>query len=193
MSENELIIKASKGNVQAFETIIKKYERLIYSICYRMFRNKEDTLDICQEVYIKIYKNLEKVIGHGNFKNWVCTVTTNTCIDELRKRKDLLSLDAPIKHNDENLQRDIVDKDFTPEEFIIEKEKKEILEVAISKLSPDFKSIIILREIENYNYDEIAEILNINVGTVKSRLSRGRKKLQEIYLKEKETDSERRN
>lgn len=185
LSDEELVKKAVQGDMNAFEDLIKKYERLIYSICYRMFNNAEDAKDISQEVFLKVYKNMERAIGKGSFKSWICTVTNNACIDQLRKTKKTISLDAPV-NDDEKLKREVVDSDPLPEEKLINSEKKEVIQRAIDKLPPDYKSIIILRDVNNLSYDEISEILEINIGTVKSRISRSRKKLKDIYLKELE-------
>lgn len=184
-TDEELIKNAIKGNMNSFEELIKKYEKLIYSICYRMFNNAEDAKDVSQEVFLKIYKNMGKAIGKGNFKSWICTVTNNACIDVLRSRKKTISLDAPV-NNDENFKLDLPDTAPLPEEILINTETKNIIEKSISKLPLDYKSIIILREINNLSYEEISGILKINIGTVKSRISRSRQKLKEIYLKELE-------
>lgn len=185
LSDEELIKSAVNGNMDAFEALIKKYEKLIYVICYRMFNNVEDAKDVSQEVFLKIYKNMGKAIGKGSFKSWVGTVTNNACIDVLRTKKKIISLDSPIA-GDEDFKLDIPDTEPLPDEKLINKENKEIILSSIEKLPSDYKSIIVLREMNNLSYEEISEILKINIGTVKSRISRSRKKLSEIYLNELE-------
>lgn len=187
MTDEELVNRHINGDAFAFEEIVSKYEKLVYSICYRMFNNSEDAKDVSQEVFLKIYKNMEKAIGKGSFKAWICRIANNACIDELRKRKNkkTLSLDAPV-NDDEKLRREVVDTAPLPEEELVNKEKEKLIKNCIDELPPDYKSIIVLRDINNLSYDEISEILNINIGTVKSRISRSRKKLKEIYLKEME-------
>lgn len=188
MTDEELVIKASEGDSESFEAIVNKYERLVYSICYRMFNNKEDSLDCTQDTFIKVYKNMEKAIGNGNFKSWICRVATNTCLDELRKRgkKNETSLFTLSNENNESLEKEIVDTSATPLEEILENEKSLVLENAINKLNDENKTVIVLRDIEQLPYEEIAQILGISLGTVKSRISRARKKLKDIYLKDME-------
>ncbi len=183
MTDEELVQKSITGDPLAFEQIVHKYEKLVYSICYRMFNDSQDAMDYTQETFIKVYKNMEKAIGKGSFKSWICTIATNTCLDELRKRnkKQTISLDEGF--DDDNHPKYIVpDKAPTPLEEILISEDSQALKDAINVLSDENKSIIILRDIEGLSYDEIAEALNLTLGTVKSRISRARKKLQTNYL-----------
>lgn len=186
LTDENLVQGAINGDPKCFEEIVSKYEKLIYSICYRMFNNNEDALDATQETFIKVYKNMEKAIGKGNFKSWICTIATNTCLDELRKRskKHTVSIDEPIDGEGNSIARDIVDDGLTPLESIVADEKTEVLKNAINKLSDENKMIIVLRDIEGLSYDDIAETLDISLGTVKSRISRARKKLHQIYLED---------
>ncbi len=184
MNDEELVEKAVKGDQRAFEDIVTKYEKLVYSVCYRMFNNNDDALDYTQETFIKVYKNMEKAIGKGSFKSWICTIATNTCLDELRRRskKSTVSLDAHFDNDESNVKMEIADTSATPIEELIQGEDAQILKDAINALSEENKAIIILRDIEGMSYDEIAQALDISIGTVKSRISRSRKKLQKIYL-----------
>ncbi len=173
-TDEELVKEAVDGNNQSFEEIVFRYEKLIFSIAMRMFNNVEDAKDITQEVFIKIYKNMEGAMGRGSFKSWICTVTTNTSIDELRKRKRKKTV--PMEKSQE-----FVDQEPVPLEQIINDEKKVLIENAIDKLSPEEKQIVILRDVQTLSYDEIKDSLNLTLGTVKSRIFRARKKLQTIY------------
>ncbi len=173
-TDEELVKEAINGNIQSFEEIITRYEKLIFSIAMRMFNNTEDAKDITQEVCIKIYKNMERVIGKGSFKSWICTITTNASIDEIRKRNRKKTV--PMEKTAE-----IVDADQAPLDKLLNKESGMLIETAINKLSPDEKQIIILRDVESLSYDEIKDNLHLTLGTVKSRISRARKKLQTIY------------
>ncbi len=183
MTDEELVQKAITGDQFAFEELVTKYEKLVYSICYRMFNNSQDAMDYTQETFIKVYKNMEKAIGKGSFKSWICTIATNTCLDELRKRskKQTVSLDENF-NDDNNTKYVIADGAPTPLEEILIGENSQILKDAINSLSDDDKSIIVLRDVEGLSYDEIAEALDLTLGTVKSRISRARKKLQKSYL-----------
>lgn len=185
MSDEDLVFNSICGDQESFEMIVIKYEKLIYSICYRMFQNPEDSLDFTQETFIKIYKNMGKAVGKGSFKSWICTIATNTCLDELRKRKNkiTISLDINFDNNlsDSYINFDIADQN-TPLDELLKIEKYKLLNTAINKLSNDNKIVIILRDIEGLSYDEISKVLGVSLGTVKSRISRARKKLQKIYI-----------
>ncbi len=104
MTDEELVRNSLDGDPHSFEQIVTKYEKLVYSVCYRMFNNPDDAMDCTQDTFIKVYKNMEKAIGKGNFKSWICTIATNTCLDELRKRKNkqTISLDAHFNDDEDN-------------------------------------------------------------------------------------------
>ncbi len=184
MNDEELVKKSVEGDQRAFEDLVSKYEKLVYSICYRMFTNNDDALDYTQETFIKVYKSMEKAIGKGSFKSWICTIATNTCLDELRRRskRSTVSLDAHFDNDESNVKLEIADTNATPIEELIQNEDAQLLKDAINALSDENKAIIVLRDIEGLSYDEIAQSLDISIGTVKSRISRSRKKLQKIYL-----------
>lgn len=184
MNDEDLVKNAKGGDQLAFEQLVSKYERLVYSICYRMFNNNEDALDFTQETFIKVYKNMEKAICKGSFKSWICTVATNTCLDELRKRskKKTFSLDAEYENGDGSVKFELADTAPTPIDELLRNEDAKLLKDAINKLSDEYKTMIILRDIEELTYDEIATSLDMSLGTVKSRISRSRNKLQKIYL-----------
>ncbi len=190
-NEAYLLIKATEGDMGAFEQLILGYEKFVYAIAYRMLPNSEDAKDISQEVLIKIYKNLHEFSNITYFKSWVARITTNTCIDELRKRrrKEAVSLDE-TKDGEEGLKIiQIPSKESTPEESAIESEKQKELVSAIHKLSHDYKTLIVLRDIQGMSYNEIAEVTNSNLGTVKSRLSRARRRLKQLYEKEQNSQN----
>lgn len=187
MSESdELLIKmVLKGNTDAFESIVYKYEKMVYSIAYRIFSNKEDAADITQEVFIKLFKSLENISKKPNLKSWLYTVAYNASIDEIRRRKgkDTLSSDEDIKGSEESFINTIKSDAPTPEENTLNKEKSRIIQNALSSLNEKHKSLIILRDINGLSYNEISEITNQSLGTVKSGISRARKNLRDILEK----------
>ncbi len=175
---------AKNGDVQAFEEIMRNYEKLVYSISYRMLENTEDASDIFQDVFIRVYKNISTCKDINHLKCWIARVTSNACIDVLRKRKTrpTESLDE-INDNEYTTSRKniYVMSDYkTPEDSIINKERRQYLINSINKLSSDDKAIIILRDIHGLSYDELSKVTSQNLGTVKSRLSRARQKLKKI-------------
>lgn len=186
--QNDLLKKAMQGDLSSFEALIIHYEKLIFNISYRMFGNIEDAKDISQEALIKIYKNINKCVDIKHFRSWIYTVTNNTCIDELRKRKGKItdSIDERLYIDESSVVKQIKSKDLSPEDDYVNKELGETIQKAIDKLSPDKKQLIVLRDIQGLSYNELAEITDSSLGTVKSRLARARSSLKDILLKLKE-------
>lgn len=186
--EKTLLNKAKQGNIIAFEKLIISHEKTVYNIAYRMFNNEEDAKDIAQEVFIKIYKNLNKFDGNCKISTWIHRITVNTCIDELRKRKgkETSSIDSLIDLDDSEVQKQYTDNSFNPEQSLINKEDIEDLKNAINLLSENHKTLIVLRDIQGLSYNEISEITQISLGTIKSRISRARIQLKNIIMNNKE-------
>lgn len=189
--DEELLKKAIKGDTKAFERLIINYEKLIYNVCYRIMTNPDDARDVSQEVLIKIYKNISKCNDIKTFKSWIYTIINNTCIDEIRKRKGKYteSLDATVNNEDGEMDKQIPSNSLTPEQEIVKNETVNEVQIAISKLSENYRVLIVLRDIKGLSYEEIAQITNLPLGTTKSRLSRARKSLKDIILKDRELKS----
>ncbi len=183
-SENtDILIKSAlNGDMSAFEELIIQYEKKVYNVALRVLKNPDDAMDISQEVFIKIYKNLDKFDGKASFSTWLYRITTNTCIDELRKRKgkETYSIDNDIENEEGSYKREFVDNSPTPEEQTIIKESGNEIIKAMENLSDEHRTIIILRDIEGLSYNEIADITGVSIGTVKSRISRARLSLKNI-------------
>lgn len=181
---DEMLVKGcKKGRMDAFEKLMRKYENKVYSLCYRFSGNYDDANDLAQETFIKVYNSINKFQGKSAFSTWLYRVTTNVCLDEMRKRKNVnsFSLDNPQKNDEgEEIYYDLSDQKFNPELIAEKNDLKQIVHKGINYLSEQQRMIIILREIEELSYEEIAEILDISIGTVKSRLNRARKNLKEI-------------
>lgn len=175
MDENQLIIRCKNDDMLAFEELIKIYEKKIYNMCYYMLKSKEDAMDASQEVCIKIYKSINRFKGDSKFSTWLYRIAFNTCMDFIKKRKDELSYDDVISA-DSNIDSKI-------EGIIESRELKSDIRRCILSLSNDFKTVIILRDINGLPYQEIADLLNIEVGTVKSRINRARESLKNELLK----------
>jgi len=172
---------AKQGDMLAFEVLVKQYERLVFSIAFKMFNNREDASDLAQEALIKVYKSMDKCEDIAGFKNWVCRITTNACIDELRRRKNrqTLSIDAADDDTYSILESRAAD-DPTPEAALLQKERTRDIAEAIGQLTETHKALIILRDIKGLSYEEVAEALEMNLGTVKSGISRARIRLREL-------------
>lgn len=190
--EKIMIKKAIKGDRDAFEKLIIKYEKRVYNIAYQMFGNEHDAMDVAQEVFIKVYQSLHKFNNNSAFSTWLHRITVNTCIDAHRKRKkdqQVESMDETKENDNGVLTKQYVDKGLTPEEAVIKKENITLVREAIDALKEDHKVIIILRDIKGYAYDEIADILDVSIGTVKSRIARARSQLKNTILQKREQNS----
>lgn len=177
--EKELVRKSKCGDIKSFEELIKLYERKIFNIALSMTRNYDDAGDIAQEVCIKIFKHIGMFKEDSSFSTWVYRITSNTCIDAVRKKKKALSLTVVTGNGDEEVQIPIEDSSNLPEKVFEQNEHMNAIKKCIMELAPEYRIIIILRDINGYSYDEISRILSINMGTVKSRLNRARNLLKD--------------
>ncbi len=178
--ETKLLERAIQGDVESFEQLIKNYNRYAYNIAYRMMGNEEDAKDMSQEALIKAYKSIKKFKMESSFSTWLYRIVINTCKDELRKRKEATySLDETFGE-DNRLKHEIRDDKSDPILIYEKIELKANIENALNRLSDDGKSVVVLKDILGYSYDEIGEILQIPIGTVRSRLNRSRLALKEI-------------
>lgn len=178
--ESTLIEKSIQGDVASFEKLIVKYNRYVYNIAFRMMGNEEDAKDMSQETLIKAFKAIGQFKMEASFSTWLYRITINVCKDELRRRKEtVLSYDAVL--NDESTLKDIIKDEEANPILIYEKiELKSSIESALNKLSEDNKSVVVLKDLLGYSYEEIGEILQIPIGTVRSRLNRSRSTLKNI-------------
>ncbi len=184
MQDEQLTIKrATQGDAQAFEQLMRAHEGRMFAVSLRMCGNREDALDCTQEAMLRIYRAMGNFKGQSSFATWVYRITMNTCLDELRRRKvrTSASLDALL-----DTGWSPSDEDDTPERHSIASEQRRTLEQAIAGLPEDMRAAIVLRDVQGFSYEEIATMLSANVGTIKSRISRGREKLREVLLKQPE-------
>ncbi|HEX6906826.1 MAG TPA: sigma-70 family RNA polymerase sigma factor [Terriglobales bacterium] len=179
-----LLRRCLTGDAAAWEDIVRRYQRRIYNICYRFAGSAEDADDLTQEVFIKMYKTLDSYdVDRGAFTTWVTTITRNLLVDHFRKGKhDRLtdSLDAAPGHEEEGrtLGEQIEDKSrISPDEQVRSREAGETVHQALQKLSPELREAVILRDLQDMDYKEIAAVLKVPEGTVKSRINRGRVEL----------------
>jgi RNA polymerase sigma-70 factor (ECF subfamily) len=181
-------------NAGAFEKLIVDYEKYIFNLAYRMLGNVEDAKDVSQETMIKIYKNFDKSKEITAIKGWISTITTNACIDYLRKKKrfDALSIEAEIETEDGMMEHQLQSGDPTPEEQVVYRELRSDIAAALARQSDINRMLIVMRDIYGYSYNEIAACMDLQLGTVKSRLSRARNNLRrEILQTEQKKQSDR--
>ena len=171
--EERLVKQAKQGDMQAFEELILQHEKIVYNVALRMMNHSEDARDISQEVFLKAYRNLKNFDERSQFSTWLYRITANTCIDEMRKRKgkQSFSLEEELESEDGGMQRQIADDGETPEESVLREEQKSEILKALDNLSEEHKAAVILRDVKGLSYEEIAEILELSLGTVKSRIT----------------------
>lgn len=179
----QLIARAKSGDEQAFRALLGKYERAVFSICYRMVRDREEASDLSQESFVKVFGMLERYNPNYAFSSWLFKITSNLCIDHLRKRRiETYAMDDPIDSERGEIQRQYEAPDLDPEQEMLRKEQMTRLEKAIDRLPEHYRVMLVLRHQENLSYEDIAATLEIPLGTVKARIHRAREMLKS-YLK----------
>ena len=183
---NSLVRRCVGGDAAAWEEIVQRYYRRIYNICYRFAGSADDAQDLTQEVFIKMYRTLSSYdLERGAFMTWVTAVTRNLLVDHFRKHKqDRLtdSLDAvPTEHEEaQPLSERIEDKGPGQDAQVQSREARDAVHQALQKLSPELREAVILRDLQDMDYREIATVLKVPEGTVKSRINRGRAELARL-------------
>lgn len=180
MQEKTLIQRAAKGDLDAFEELARLYEKKIFALCLRYTCHRQDAEDVAQTTLLKLYRTLPQFAFRSSFATWVYQVTKNTCLDYLRvkkRRQEHLSLEIT-----ENVIED--ENTANPEGQWIDKEAVLELRRFIERLPEEQRAVLVLRDVDGYHYQEIAEILGVTEGTVKSRLSRARLKVKTWLFEE---------
>ena len=180
--EKDILAECKKGNRNAFNILVETYQTKVFNMAYSMLSNYDDASDAAQEVFLKVYKNINKFEGKSSLSTWIYRICVNVCNDILRKRTrsiPVISLFSSSKNDyDEEKPLEIKDDTPTPEERLEMTETQIEVRRALSELSDEFKTVITLYDLEGLSYDEISEILKCPVGTIKSRLNRARKALK---------------
>ena len=176
MSEEQLIRRAQQGDNGAFEELLLLHQKKVYNLCLRMSANPDDALDLSQEAFLRAWRSLGQYQFEASFSTWLFRLTSNICIDFLRrkKRRQETSLTESYDDSDEGAELSVPDAQPGPEQQAMTNETKIELARAMEQLSPEHREILQLRVIEDLQYEQIADILGVRVGTVKSRLARAR-------------------
>ena len=177
-TDEDLIERFQNGDLYAFDLIVKRYKNQLLNFIYRFLGNQEEAEDLVQETFLRVYKNRRAYRKVAKFSTWIYTIAGNLAKTELRKRKrrKIFSI-SDLGYEDKDYE--IGDKGFSPEDRVNGLITEEIVQREIEDLSPKFREVIILRDIQELSYEEISKIVRIPLGTVKSRVNRGRLKLQE--------------
>src|SRR5262245_25802487 len=196
--ESTLVARLRLGEMEAFDQLVEEYQALVYALSLRILNNAEDARDATQETFLKIYRHFGNFRGEASLKTWICRIAINQARSSdrwlrRRRRNDTTSLDAPLGSSDGANgspdgydQRSPIDylqsRYATPEDETLSRERSRQIERGLRQLKKDFRIAVILRDIEGLSYEEIAWVTEVSVGTVKSRIARGREMLRETIL-----------
>src|ERR1700742_2558534 len=177
--EHLLVAAAKGGDLSAFNELVSRYERKIFRLTMNITRNREDAEDAMQDAFLKSYSHLKDFEGSSRFYTWLVRIAANEALMRLRKRRpNQFSLDEPISGEDDLVPREVEDWGPSPEQRYAQSELHEILDQVIDSLDPDFRTVFVLRDIEELSTEETAQAMGISVPAVKSRLLRARLKLR---------------
>lgn len=175
----ERINQVLKGDHNAFGEIVEIYKDKVFQICFRMLGNRQEAEDLAQEAFVRAYVNIRSFNIQMKFSTWLYRIATNLCIDRLRKKKPDYYLDAEVAGTEGlNMYSQIASDIAKPEEEVESLELQETIQVEIMKLPEKYRSVIVLKYIEELSLKEVSEILDLPVGTVKTRIHRGREALR---------------
>lgn len=184
--ESSLVAQAKAGDQAAFSELVTQYERKIYRLAKNITRNDEDAEDVLQDAFLKAYTHLDNFKGDSKFYTWIVRIAVNEALMRLRKRKTdrTVPLDEPVELGEETVAREIAVWEDNPEQRYSKEEWRTILDAAVDNLKPDFRTVFVLRDIEELSTEETAETLGISVPAVKSRLLRARLALRETLTRQ---------
>jgi RNA polymerase sigma-70 factor (ECF subfamily) len=181
--EPDLVARSREGDLAAFNTLVERYQRPLYNLCLRMLASPEGAEDAAQEAFIHAFRSIRTFRG-GSLKSWLFRIGANACYDEMRRRRarPAVSLDEP--HGADERRLDVPDSAPAPHERAEHRELAAALQDALSRLPPDQRLAIVLADVQGLDYAEVAEVTACSLGTVKSRISRGRRQLR-LILRER--------
>ncbi|MGA8027447.1 MAG: RNA polymerase sigma factor [Bryobacteraceae bacterium] len=179
--EAALVARAKAGDMSAFSDLVKHYDRRVFRMAKQITQNDDDAEDVLQETFLKAYTHLDSFQGNSKFYTWLVRIAVNEALMKLRKRRSdrTVPLDEPIDTGEDEMVREIAVWDENPEESYSREELAGILDQAIQSLKPAYRTVFILRDIEELSIEETAEALNLSISAVKSRLLRARLQLRE--------------
>lgn len=179
--EKALIERCKRGDLAAFNDLVRKYEKQVYNFAYRLTGNYDDANDVAQDAFLRVFNAIGSFRGDASFSTWLFRITTNVFLDERKRAKahPQSSLDEYLELGESSVARQIVDPSPTPEVVLEESERAQILSKAISDLPEYQRAMVTLYHSQQKSYEEIAEIMDLPIGTVKSRLNRARLALKE--------------
>jgi len=182
----DLIEKAQQGDLGAFEELVSIYQDRVYSHCHYLAGNPDDAQDLAQDVFLQVYKGIRSFRNDADFGTWLHRIAVNLWINFCRRQKKVVSfsIDDPVPTREGEIVRELVAREENPLDTVERMEFNAMVAAALNRLMPEYRLALVLRDIEGYNYDEIAALLDVSLGTVKSRINRGRKSLKKELERE---------
>ena len=187
-ADNILIEKSQRGDREALNELIRKHQDRAYQYAFRLTRNPDIAADVVADAFVRINNALKNFKGNAAFTTWLYRIITNSYLDQRKREKGKgnLSLDSGFQQDDEDITREIEDPGRTPDELVERNQREALLQKALGQLPEFQKSMIVMYHAEQLSYEEIAESLDLPIGTVKSRLNRARISLREILAQDEE-------
>ncbi|MBP1717342.1 MAG: sigma factor [Deltaproteobacteria bacterium] len=183
-----IVARCQKGDVQAFESLVEKYQKKMLNTAYRMIGDYQEACEVTQEAFLSAYRGIKKFRGEATFTTWMTGIVLNQARNRLkqmktRSRYESVSLDVPVESPEGMITREVASEDCSASEQLEKKDTARMIQDCLNDLDPEFREVVVLREIQGYSYDEIRGILDLPEGTVKSRLFRAREILKGILKK----------
>lgn len=183
--ERRWVESAQKGDTESFERIVIAYQQRVFNLAFRLLGDREEAEDLTQEVFLNVFKHLSSFRGDAQFSTWIYQVTINHCRNRFKYLKRRFhhtteSMDDPLQGGEGDIERELPDEADIPEDALYRRQLQKLVQVAVQRLRPDYREIIVLRDIQELSYQEISEVLGLPEGTIKSRLHRARWELKEL-------------
>jgi len=181
--EISLIARCKEGSREAFEELVLKNQKKIFNVAYKLLQNYDEANDVAQEVFVRAFRAIKGFRQESGIFTWLYRITVNLSKNRMkvlaRERKRTDSLDDPIVTEEGQVMREVAEDKPSPSQILADKERAELIQAALADLEKEFKTVLVLRDMEGQSYEEIAQITRVNIGTVKSRLHRARMMLKE--------------
>lgn len=185
MAEKELIARAKAGDQDAFGQLVLAHQNKVYTICVHMVTDREEAADLAQEAFLKAWRSLSTFQEESSFATWMHRLTTNVCLDFLRKQIRRQNISTAVSLDDEDSGwHEPADHSQDPQKHLEREERKQALTRALGELPEHHRQMLLMREVAGMSYQEIADALNADLGTIKSRISRARERLRKILLRD---------
>ena len=185
MTEKDLIRRAKNGDHDAFGQLVLAHQNKVYTLCVHMVTNREEAEDLAQEAFLKAWRSLSSFQEESSFATWMHRLTTNVCLDHLRKQARRQNISTAVSLDDEESNwTEPADHSQDPQQKLEQQEQRQLLTKALQELPEHYRRLIVMREVSGLSYQEIADALNMDLGTVKSGISRARERLRKILLRD---------